>query len=505
MTDTSTSVEAHNPAYNPSPNYHTAMLFEHGRVLLLYDSISKILMKKTRNIDTTQSDEENKVGKIGKLIASCTAFYHYCAAGVWLDTSNSLKTRIIKTLNLTTGAFFNSSLQNKSMALTYSTVLSIVPAFALLVAIGRGFGLQDTIQSQIYQFFPSQGEAISTSLSFVDSYLQTSKQGMFVGVGIVVLLWTIISLLSQIEDSFNAIWGVKRSRTLYQKITDYIAICMMIPVLLICSSGVSIFMSDVIQNNLNLPMLTPVVNIMLSFAPLVLCWLAFTLSYYLIPNTKVKFKYAAISGAMAAVGFEILQLLFVNGQLYVSKYNAIYGSFAFLPLLLVWLQLSWLVLLTGCMIAYSMQNVFTFNLMGDASKISNRGWHNVALIVMAVACKRFDANATPLTEAEIAVRYKLPISIVGRILVKLKEGNMINYVSLGEDVLGIAPAIEVNKFTLKDFVERFDAVGYTDFIPDFCEVYADMVKVISPLREKADAAFATLLVKDLPLPYSATD
>ena len=444
--------------------------------------------------------KEATAGFFGRIADKISACYNYVTEGVWADPKNTMKTRIVKTLNLTMNAFFNSSLQNKSMALTYSTVLSIVPAFALLVAIGRGFGLQDVLEQELYKFIPSQGEMIATALKFVDSYLSTATQGLFVGVGLVVLLWTVVSLLSSIEDSFNSIWDVTQDRTLYQKITDYIAICLMIPILMICSSGTSLFMSDVIQSHLNLPFLTPVVNFFLELVPLILCWLAFTLSYYLIPNTKVKFKYAAISGALAAVSFEILQLLFMNGQLYVSKYNAIYGSFAFLPLMLIWLQLSWLVLLTGCMIAYSMQNVFTFNLMGDANKISNRGWHNVALIVMTVCVKRFVEKKEPMTMQQIAMAYYLPIRIVTRIVNKLKEAKLIYEVNLGDGNTGISPAIETNDFSVSDFLNAFDSVGISDFIPDFRKLYSGMLDVLEPRQESSYSDFKDLLVKDLPLP-----
>lgn len=443
---------------------------------------------------------DNKIGFFGRIYARALAFYNYCSEGVWDDPRDNLKTRIIKTLNLSVSSFFNANLQNKSMALTYTTVLSIVPAFALLVAIGRGFGLQDTLQNQLYILLPSQAKVISTALSFVDSYLKSSTQGVFVGVGIVVLLWTMISLLSSIEDSFNIIWDVKHSRTLYQKITDYIAICLMIPVLMICSSGVAFFMSDIIQSNIHLPFLTPVLNIILSFAPLFLCWLAFTLSYYLIPNTKVQFKYAAIAGAMGAVAFEILQLLFLNGQIYVSKYNAIYGSFAFLPLMLVWLQFSWLVLLTCCMIAYSMQNVFTFNLMGDVSKISDRGWHQVSLIVMTVCAKRFAEKKVPLTEADIATEYFLPIRMVSNITAKLKEAKLLYEVNIRQDVVGFTPAMETDTFTVEDFYKAYDTAGESDFIPKFDSIYKDLLTALSETRESAYAQFGKLIVRDLPLP-----
>ncbi len=437
---------------------------------------------------------------ISRAIDWCKHSYQYVTDGVWSDPRNSLGVRVIKTLNLTMSAFFNYTLQVRSMALTYSTVLSIVPAFALLVAIGRGFGFQDLLQKQLYEMFPSQGQGISTALTFVDSYLKSTTKGVFVGIGIVLLLWTVISLLSSIEDTFNTIWGIRKSRTLYQKVTDYIAICLLIPVLMICSSGVSIVLSAVLQANLNLPFLTPFLDFGLQLIPLVLAWLAFTLSYFLIPNTKVGFKYAAIAGTLAAIAFEILQLLFLNGQIYVSKYNAIYGSFAFLPLMLVWLQLSWLVLLTGCMIAYSMQNVFTFNLMGNESQISNTGWHNVALLVMAITARRFADKQPPLSEQQIAVEYYLPVRVVGRITEKLRKARLIYDVQMDGGKVGLSPAVSPDTLTVCQFLKEFDNVGVTDFLKEFREIYEGYISLIDPRWEKAYECFGDILVKDVPLP-----
>ncbi len=241
-------------------------------------------------------------------------------------------------------------------------------------------------------------------------------------------------------------------------------------------------------------------NYVLELVPFALCWLAFTLSYYLIPNTKVNFKYSAIAGIMAAISFQILQLLFLNGQIYVSKYNAIYGSFAFLPLMLIWLQLSWLMLLTGCMIAYSMQNVFTFNLMGDESTISNRGWHNVALIVMAVTARRFADKQKPLSHQEMAVLYYLPIRIVGRVVEKLKAASLIYDVRLSDDTNGISPAVETETLTVADFFRAFDNVGVTDFIADFRNIYKDFLDILEPLQIRSYEAFSSTLVRDMPLP-----
>lgn len=450
--------------------------------------------------NTTPTTEKKKEGFFTRWYNKIYAFVMYCISGVWNDPRKTFKVRFIKTVNLSVNSFLDRGLQIRSMALTYYTVLSLVPALALLVAIGRGFGMSDTMQSELYNMFPSQAKVISTCLKFVDSYLNEATQGVFVGVGIVMLLWTIISLLSYIEDAFNTIWDVKEGRTLYQKLTDYIAICLIIPVLMLCSSGVSIFMSTTIQDNINLPFLSEGVNIMLEILPLVFAWLAFTFSFYLIPTTKVNFKYAMISGAISALCFQILQMLFVNGQIYVSKYNAIYGSFSFLPLMLVWLQFSWMILLAGCVLTYSLQNVFTFNFLGDVSQVSDRSWHSMGLITMCVIVQRFIHEDTPLSNQEIAAKYNLPVRIVNRVASKLLDAKLIYIVKLNESDTGLSPALQVGDLTLGRFFREYDNVGENNIIPEFDTIYAGLLNVMNPLIAQSYEEYDKILLKDIPLP-----
>ncbi len=412
------------------------------------------------------------------IVSKVKGWINYFQTGVWEDSSKTAKVRIVKVLNLSVRSFLDRDLQSRSMSLTYSTVLAIVPAFALLLAIGRGFGLQDLLEQQLYQNFPAQRQFISLCLKFVDSYLKEASSGIFVGVGILFLLWTLISLLSYIESAFNMIWNIKHDRTLYQKITDYVAICLMVPILMICSSGASIFMSATVQDNMHFAFLTPFVNVLLELAPVFLGWIAFSLSFYLIPNTKVDVKYAVISGAISAVCFQILQLLFVNGQIYVSKYNAIYGSFAFLPLMLIWLQLSWLILLIGCVLTYSMQNVYGFNFIGDLTGLSENYERKLTVIIMSVVVERFRENKTPLSRDEISRDYDIPIRVVERIAEKLHKANVINFVAISQDKYGIAPATETMKLTVGEILKRMDNVGDQNFIPRFSVIYKDQLTKI---------------------------
>ncbi len=438
--------------------------------------------------------------RFSKLIDKIKNFINYCWTGVWQDTSDKNSVRIIKVANLSVRSFLDRDLQTRSMSLTYSTVLAIVPALALLFAIGRGFGFQNLLEEQLFKSFPAQKQGITFALNFVDSYLKEASQGVFVGIGILFLLWTLVSLLSYIESAFNQVWNVKHDRSFYQKITDYIAICLMVPILMICSSGVSIFMSATIQDNEHLAFLTPLVNIALEAAPFVLAWLAFTLSFFLIPNTKVQFKYAAIAGAISAVVFQILQILFVSGQIYVSKYNAIYGSFSFLPLLLIWLQLSWLILLAGCVLTYSMQNVYALNFLGDLSSMSVNYKRKVTIILTAAIVGRSRKGKTPLTRTQLSFYYDIPIRIVSRICETLYKAGIISYVILPQDKIGIAPAIETGSLSVGELLSKIDKVGGNNIIPRFSIVYSGILAKIDDWFKVACDTLSDKMIADIELP-----
>lgn len=419
-----------------------------------------------------------------KTISKVTTWYNYCSQGVWLDTRNTFKVRIVKVLNLSIRSFFDRDLQTKSAALTFSTVLAIVPGFAMLFAIGRGFGFQNLLEDQLFINFPAQKKLITFALQFVDSYLNQASQGIFVGVGIIFLLYTLISLLSDIETAFNQVWDIKRDRSLYQKITDYISICLLVPILMICSSGVSIFMSSTFQSTAHISFLTPLVNFALEATPFILTFLAFSISFCLIPNTRVNFKYAAAAGAICAVMFQILQMLFFSGQIYVSKYNAIYGSFSFLPLMLIWLQFSWIILLFGCVLTYSFQNIFVFNFLDNPVPPSVNLQRKVTLIIMAGISQRFHSGEAPLTREEISQKYDLPIRMVNRICSQLKEAGLVNMVVKTQDSMAVAPAIDTDEITVGTVFSKVDSLGDSDFIPNFKTMYASTINQIDGWFEK---------------------
>lgn len=447
----------------------------------------------------TTKNPEKKPGFFDKIIEKIEKQIQYVSSGVWSDPRKTMKVRLVKTINLTVQAFLNRDLQIKSMAITYQTVFAMVPALAMLLAISKGFGFQDMVEKELYTYFPSQSKALATALSFVDSYLAEASSGILVGVGLVVLLWTLISLLSNIEDAFNNIWDIKSGRTTIQKIKDYIAIFLLIPVLMILSSGISIFMSSTVLAVVPFAFMTPLVNTFMELIPVVLTWGAFTLCFWLIPNTKVEFKYAAIAGAFCAIAFEILQLLFLNGQIYVSKYNAIYGSFAFLPLMLIWLQLSWLLLLSGCGLTYSLQNVFSYNFFGNLSSISESYFREVLLVVTAVVYRRFHNGMSAPTRNGLSMTYGLPIRLVSSIADRLQRAGLIqlNESRDGKDDPGLIPTTDTDKILVKDVVARVESAGMKDFIPEFNTTYKQALKELDDISARMYEAAGDMLIRDL--------
>ncbi|MCM1356386.1 MAG: YihY/virulence factor BrkB family protein [Staphylococcus sp.] len=431
----------------------------------------------------------------------------YCSEGVWEDRRNSLKVNSVKTLNLTVRSFLSNDLQSSACALTYQTLLAIVPALALLFAIGRGFGFQNLLQNQLYQYLPSQHKALEMAFSFVDSCLAQASEGIFVGVGIIFLLWTLISLLSSVETAFNKIWGVESDRPLVRKVTDYLAIFIILPILMICSGGLRILMSNAIQKLLPFDFIGPVVGDILDVVSVLFGCLFFAGAFMLIPNTKVKFKNALFTGVISGIAFQILQWLFVSGQLYVSKYNAIYGSFSFLPLMLIWMQLSWLITLSGALVCCSAQNIFLFSYERQTDHISHSYRRKVTLAILTVIIKRFKNGEMPLNIAELSTMFTIPPRLTGLIVTFLLDCKLIARLApVHEDEetdLPLVPSTATEHYTLGYVYKTLTDHGDSNFLPEFDDTF----KPLASLCDKLDAAYVkqadTVMLSEIDLPMIA--
>lgn len=390
--------------------------------------------------------------------------YDYCVNGVWQDTKQNPFVNIVKILNLSVRSFLDKNLQVKAASLTYYTLLSIIPTLALIFAIGRGFGLQDLLQNELIKMFPAQKETFNYIFVFVENYLGHSSGGMFLGIGIIFLLFTLYGLMSNVENTFNQIWGVREGRKLFRKAADYAALFFILPIIIICQAGVSIFIKTFMEDSL----FSPVVSALINISPFLLSWMFFTAAFVLIPNTKVKFRNAIVAGIISSVGFQVLQWLFITGQVYVSNYNAIYGSFSFIPLLMVWVQLTWMITLGGVVLSYSTQNIFAFNFHNHIEDISVKYSHFITLMVLAIIVRRFAQNGKPYSVHEISERYNLPLRLVNMIIHRLQDANLVSM--LNEDENGVSryvPATDINRYSVAMVNKTIYSIGKLSFLSSF--------------------------------------
>lgn len=446
--------------------------------------------------DSAHDSKQNFFKRISSRAASMAAFVTY---GVWDTSDDKWYIRFIKILNLSVRSFFDRDLLTQAYSLTYCTLLATVPVLAMLFAVANGFGFQNILRTQFFHYFPAQKEALEEALKFVDNYLHQTSEGLFVGVGIVVMIYTLVCLVWNVEDAFNLIWGVKEGRSLWRKVTDYTAIFLILPLLMICASGINILMSSTLQEALPFKFISVVSSGALDLLSFVLTWLFFVGAYMLIPNTRVPAKNAMRAALLTSVGFMVLQWLFVSGTVYVSRYNVIYGSFAFLPLLLVWLQFVWTIVLSGAVICYSSQSISLYSFLGKVKTISIDYRLSVILSVLSVIVYRFDKDETAPDAEVISRNWGIPLALVNNSINILTQIGFINQVLYDEKnrKFGYAPALDPDQITVGGLLQKIADTGESDFIPGFSSRFSKTLASVKKVEDLTISRAKEIKIREL--------
>ena len=432
-------------------------------------------------------------------------FLQFITVDIWRVTESEVTKRkfslynIIKTIYVTIQQFVSDRIATKASALTYSTLLAIVPMLAILFAIARGFGFDNLMESQLFRSFGGKNETTETILSFVDSYLEHAKGGIFIGIGLIMLLWTVLNLINNIEITFNQIWQVKKSRKMYRKITDYFSMFLLLPMLIVFSSGVTLFIGTALSGMDKYILLGSLSKFLIRMIPFVITWLMFTGLYVFMPNTKVHVRYALPAGILAGTVYQFFQYFYISGQIWVSKYNAIYGSFAALPLFLLWLQTSWTICLFGVQMTYTSQNIRLFSFDKDTRNVSRRYRDFISLLIMSLICKRFEEQVEPYSADELSNLYKIPIRLVNRTLFELQEIGFIHEVLSDHksEAITYQPSVDISQLTVSNLLEEIDQFGSEDFKVDNEEEFGSQWATLIDARKKYLADTSKILIKDL--------
>ncbi|MBP6661797.1 MAG: YihY/virulence factor BrkB family protein [Paludibacter sp.] len=439
-----------------------------------------------------------------KLIAFIEGIYNFIRFDIWRITEYELTKsrryfyRVVKTIILATRGFVVDNLNVRASALTYSILFAMIPLFALIIAIAKGFGVDKLIENSLQGTFIGQANLVPTVMGFVQRYLESTQGGLFIGIGIAILFGSVMNFFMQVENAFNSIWQVKKSRSLIHQFTTYFSAILIIPLLIVLSSGFSIYINTILSHSYFFNVLSPVLRFGVKFIPYIINWIVFTIMYMVIPNTRVRFYNAMLAGILAGSAFQLFQMLYINGQVYLSRFNVVYGSFAAIPLLLLWLQISCLIILLGAEISYASQNIKNFDYEVDTKNISSRYKNFLTLFITHMVVKQFEEQKPPLSSEQIAINYKLPIRLVNQILNQLTEvAILIEVYHDSSKSKTYQPAIDINQMTVNLVFAKLEKNGAELFLTSKNELLDSFWQKTLEIKKQSIEQTNHLLVKDI--------
>lgn len=405
--------------------------------------------------------------------------------------------RMLKKLFLATETFVNNNISSHASALTYSTILATVPILSIVFAIGRGFGYGSLIEDKIRGHLTISHEVADTVLGFINSYLEHTQNGIFIGVGLIMLLYTLIQLTSNIEYTFNTIWGVKKPRNIYRRIADYISVFLLLPILIVVSSGLSIFLVTLSQSLPDFIVLDSTLKGLIHLSPYILSGLAFTGLYMYMPNTWVRFRHAVMPGFIAGCAFQLVQYFYIHSQIWVSSQNAIYGSFAAIPMFMLWVQISWFICLYGAELSYANQNLDNYSYAKDINNLSRRYHDFIITLILSKICKRFEKGMTGYTAQGLSMENNIPIRLVNILLDELVNMKLIIEVCEEKKHAAVyLPAEDINRMTVNYLLERIDTYG-SEHLNLCLYEYSEKWEQLKELRSQYLKGMDEVLLKDL--------
>ncbi len=429
---------------------------------------------------------------------------HFFTRSLWRvsegDVSRSRYTgyNLLKITIQTIKCFIKDRVWIRAAALSYTTLFSIIPILALLFAIAKGFGFSNLMERLLRGNAAANG-SVDMVMTFIDNYLEYAKSGVFIGVGIVMLLWAIINLADSIESNMNAIWDVKKQRSYFRKLTDYMALFIVFPLVIILYAAVSIFMTTIYQRLAEFYFFSSFVHICIKLAPYVLSGLIMTGLFIFIPNTKVKFRNAFIPGIITGVIFQAFLYIYIQIQMSVSSYNAIYGSFAIIPMFMLWADISWSIILFGVEMSYVSQNIEQYNFGQEVDNVSRRYHDFFCVVVMSLICKRFEQGEQPYTANELSDAGEIPIRMTNRLLDELEEVGLIYGFSADakSETEHFLPAVDINQLSVGRLLSTIESHGCEDFKIDHTKEFSCQWEAFIGHKQEVYTKSNAILLKDL--------
>ncbi|MBE6356001.1 MAG: YihY/virulence factor BrkB family protein [Lentisphaerae bacterium] len=382
--------------------------------------------------------------------------------------------------------YTGDQLGQQAVVLTYYTLFAIVPMVALLFGISKGFGLEAMLREAVYSRFPAQHGMLDYVCEIAEKTLSEASGGVVAGVGVVVLLWTVIWLNANVERSFNVVWGLASRRNMLRKFSSYISLILLAPVLMVIVNTLVTLLTSLKDTNGiagSFSWLKPVVEYSITLLPIAVTCLFFFFLYLKVPNTKVRWQGACVAGIITGVAFQVLQDSFVFLQSSVFAYNRLYGGFAILPLFLIWVNWSWQLILFGAEISFVHQHLRSgvFNEIRGNVDLRLRREHQLAILHRVFL--EFEKGNGPVFEDELALLLRVP-DVVFRSEVNelLDKGMLCRSVSTEDRRVALLPGVPPDRFTIMDFMIEIHGQGDKE-VQEFARFEELFVKIENAVKE----------------------
>jgi len=434
---------------------------------------------------------------------------HFFLTGLWsaqldaLPKWQSLPARFLRAVTVAVVEFFKDNCMLRASALTFYTLLSIVPLCAVMFGIAKGFGFDKMLEKELVGQLAGQEQALERILDFSRKLLENTRGGLMAGVGVVMMFWAAIKVLGNIEIALNAMWDIKKQRTWWRRFSDYLAVMILCPILLIVAGGATVFIrtqvSAITAKFAIAGMMGPLVLNALKLSPLILICALFTLIYMVMPNTRVPFKPALGGGIIGGILFQLVQWVYIEFQVGVANYNAIYGSFAALPLFFVWVQTSWTLVLFGAELCHAFQNADTYC---SATGYPGLRPHEKKLLSLAIArlvIQDFIAGQAPLTVPQMSQRLRVPVLLAQELVDELRQSGIFTETRTCKGrTPAFQPATDIGRLNVQRVIEAIELAGAPE--KEVRLPTADSATIAEAIRELNRAAAqspANRLLKDL--------
>jgi membrane protein len=390
----------------------------------------------------------------------------------------------------------------RAAGLTFYSLLSVVPVLAMLFGLAKGFGLDRVLEAELLRRSEGQEEVVTKLISFAQNLLETTQGGVIAGVGVIVLFWSVINIFGNIEKGLNELWGIAKSRSLLRKATDYLSLSLFCAVLAAVSSTLMVLITSEVTFFVNriqfLGAASPLILTGLKVLPVMVIWVLFTLIYTAIPNTRVWISSAALGGIIAGTIFQVFQGIYIGSQVGVAKYNAIYGSFAALPLFLVWLQLSWLILLVGAQIAVAYQHLDRLGYEADSQPVSPAFRRLLALLAATRVVQQFCSGSSAASAKALSAELKIPGPLLRDLLQDLVACGVLVEVKGRPDHDALyQPATDPDRISIHSVLSKLEQAGRDDLPPVGSDTLAKLRTSMASFDQAVQSSPANLLLKQL--------